>query len=368
MSDALPPPRANAALLGQAHAERMLLGSWNSGRLPHAWLIGGPRGIGKATLAFRFARFVLAQPPGGDGGATGLFGAAPPPQSLVLGSDHPVFRRVAAGAHADLQVLEPGMLHPETGRETAEIVVEHVRGAIGFLGMTPAEGGWRVLIVDEAEAMNRSSENALLKILEEPHRRSLLMLVSHAPGRLLPTIRSRCRRLDVPALDGAIVADLLARRHPDLGADARAALAGLARGSIGRALDLVAADALALYADILACAMAQGAGAGAALHGLADRVGAFGSEGQGAFRVFCELIDRLTMLCARRAAGAEVPAALAEEAEAVPALTGAGSARRWLAAWDRVRDLASAADGINLDRRQTALAALGVLREAAGRG
>lgn len=365
MSDALPPPRANAALLGQSRAEHILLDAWNSGRLPHAWLIGGPRGIGKATLAFRFARFVLAQPPEGGGGA--LFGAPALPQTLALGSDHPVFRRVAAGAHADLQVLEPGMLHPETGRETAEIVVEHVRGAIGFLGMTPAEGGWRVLIVDEAEAMNRSSENALLKILEEPHRRSLLMLVSHAPGRLLPTIRSRCRRLDVPALDDAIVADLLKRQHPDLPAGTRTALAGLARGSIGRALGLVAADAIALYADILACATAQGAGAGAAVHGLADRVGAFGSEGQGAFRVFCELVDRLAMLCARFAAGAAAPAAMPEEAEAVPELVGSGSPRRWLAAWDRVRDLAGAAEGINLDRRQTALAALGVLREAAGR-
>ena len=109
----------------------------------------------------------------------------PPPRDLALGSDHPVFRRVAAGGHADLMVLEPGMIHPETKKETAEIVVDHVRGAIGFLGMTPAEGGWRVLVVDHAEEMNASAENALLKILEEPHARSLLLLVSHAPGRLL---------------------------------------------------------------------------------------------------------------------------------------------------------------------------------------
>lgn len=367
MTGALPSPRANPALLGQERGERILLDAWNSGRLPHAWLIGGPRGIGKATLAFRFARFVLAQPVSGAG-VPALFGAPPPPATLALGSDHPVFRRVAAGGHADLQVLEPGMIHPETGKETADIVVEHVRGAIGFLGMTPAEGGWRVLVVDEAEAMNRNAENALLKILEEPHARSLLLLVSHAPGRLLPTIRSRCRRLDMPALDPALVADLLSRQHPEVPADRRAAIARIAGGSIGRALDLVAANALELYEAILGCVIARGAGAGAGLHALADRVGAFGSDGQGAFRMFCDLSDHLAMRCARFAAGVADEPAMPGEREAVAALVGEGSAPRWLAAWDRLRDLAGAAEGINLDRRQTALASLAVLREAAGSG
>jgi DNA polymerase-3 subunit delta' len=267
MSEA-PPPRANPGLRGQARAEAALLAAWNSGRMPHAWLICGPRGVGKATLAFRFARFVLAQPASPASAAAGLFGAPPPPSTLAIGSDHPVFRRVASGGHADLQVLEPGMIHPETGKETAEIVVEHVRGAIGFLAMTPAEGGWRVLVVDQAEAMNRNAENALLKILEEPHSRSLLMLISHAPGRLLPTIRSRCRRLDMPALDPAIVAELLGRQHPDLAGDRRDAIARIAGGSIGRAAELVAADALELYEAILGCATAQGAGTGAAIHAL----------------------------------------------------------------------------------------------------
>jgi DNA polymerase-3 subunit delta' len=364
MSGALPAPRANPALLGQDRAQAVLLDAWTSGRLPHAWLIGGPRGIGKATLAFRFARFVLAQPRSAEAG--GLFGGAPPPPtSLAIGSDHPVFRRVAAGGHADLQVLETGMIHPETRKETAEIVVEHVRGAISFLGMTPAEGGWRVLIVDQAEAMNRNSENALLKILEEPHARSLLLLVSHAPGRLLPTIRSRCRRLDLPALEPAVVASLLAREKPDLGAAERDAIAALAGGSIGRALDLAAADALDLYAGILACATADGAGTGAGVHALAERVGAFGSEGQGAFRVFCELVDHLAMRCGRRAAGVADPSVIPGEAEAIAALTSRSSVPRWLAAWDRLRDLIAAADGINLDRRQTALSALSTLREAA---
>lgn len=362
MSAEILPPRANPALLGQERAEATLLAAWTSGRLPHAWLLAGPRGIGKATLAYRFARFVLTQPTGTGGG---LFGAAPPPPtSLALGADHPVFRRVAAGGHADLMVLEPGMLHPDTGRETSEIVVELVRGAIGFLTMTPAEGGWRVLIVDHAEDMNASSENALLKILEEPHARSLLLLVSHAPGRLLPTIRSRCRRLDMPALAPTIVADLLARQAPDRDAAARQAVAGLAGGSIGRAHMLLAADAVELYGTLLDT-VAAADGAGAAIHGLAERVGAFGSEGQAAFRVFCELALHLAGICARGAAGAPVIAVLPRETELLPRFAARGGTGRWIAAWDRLRALASAADGINLDRRQTAIAALLALREAA---
>jgi DNA polymerase-3 subunit delta' len=275
------PPRANPALLGQAAAETALLMAWNSGRLPHAWLLAGPRGIGKATLAFRFARFVLAQPPSGAGGL--LLGAPPPPASLVLGSDHPVFRRVAAGGHADLMVLEPGMIHPETGKETLEIVVPHVRRAIEFLSLTPAEGGWRIVIVDHAEDMNASAENALLKILEEPHARSLLLLVSHAPGRLLPTIRSRCRRLDMPALPPDVLATLLAREAPELDAGQRAAIAGLAGGSIGHARELVAAEGLDLY-DALLVTVGARAGAGEALHALAERVGGFGAGAAATFR------------------------------------------------------------------------------------
>ena len=354
------PPRANPALLGQAAAESALLAAWNSGRLPHAWLLAGPRGIGKATLAFRFARFVLAQPLDAQ---AGLLGAPPPPVSMELASTNPVFRRVASGGHADLMLLEPGMIHPETGKETAEIIVHHVRRAIEFLSKTPAEGGWRIVIVDHAEEMNASSENALLKILEEPHARSLLLLVSHAPGRLLPTIRSRCRRLDMPALAQEIVTSLLARQTPDLDTAQRHAVAGLAGGSIGRALELIAADGLELYGVMLET-IGMRAGAGEAIHALAERIGGFGSAAQASFRIFCELTLHLAAACARHAAGARVEPVMEREGEII-ALAAAGSAGRWLAAWDRLRGLAAAADGINLDRRQTVLAALMTLREAA---
>src|SRR5215469_13580615 len=161
---AVPAPRENAALLGHEAAEAALLGAYRSGRLPHAWLFSGPRGIGKATLAFRFARFVLA-----GGGEGGLFAAAP--TTLAMPPTHPVFRRVASGGHADLLVVERG-LDSKRRKLRSEIVVDDTRAIAGFLRLTPAEGNWRVVIVDGADLMNRNAANALLKTLEEPPQKA----------------------------------------------------------------------------------------------------------------------------------------------------------------------------------------------------
>src|SRR5262245_4553568 len=154
--------------------------------MPHAWLIGGPRGIGKATLAYRMARFVFAHP---DPASVAVRNA----QTLALPPDHPALRRVAAQGHSDLLALE--RVADEKGKIPASIPVDLVRKTIGFFGSTAGEGGWRVCIVDSADELNPSGANAILKTLEEPPAKSLLLVVSHAPGRLLPTIRSRCRRL-----------------------------------------------------------------------------------------------------------------------------------------------------------------------------
>ena len=158
--------------------------------MPHAVLMTGPRGIGKATLAYRFARFVLTH------GATGR--TAPDCRRMTSLAGHPadcgVFRRVASGGHADLLAVERAY-DPRRRRLRSEIVVDDTREIAAFLRLTAAEGGWRVVIVDGADEMNRNAANALLKILEEPPRHALLLLVAHSPGRLLPTIR-----LALPAL------------------------------------------------------------------------------------------------------------------------------------------------------------------------
>ncbi|MGH7092569.1 MAG: DNA polymerase III subunit delta', partial [Stellaceae bacterium] len=185
---AIPAPRSNPDLAGHEVAERELRRLFETGRLPHALLLSGPRGIGKATLAFRLARFVLSQPAGALGDLLGGSAAADDGDGLWVDPESGVFRRIAAGGHADLVTVERAY-DPRRRRLRGEIVVGDTREIGGFLRLTPAEGGWRVVIVDGADAMNRNAANALLKILEEPPRQTLLLLVAHSAGRLLPTIR-----------------------------------------------------------------------------------------------------------------------------------------------------------------------------------
>src|SRR6516165_11749449 len=193
---AVPASRANPDLVGHESAERELRRLVEAGRLPHAILLSGPRGIGKATLAFRFARFLLAN---GDDRTNAVAESG-----LAINPESGVFRRVAAGGHADLLPIERAY-DPRRRRLRGEIVVEDAREITSFFRLTAAEEGWRIVIVDGAEEMNRSAANALLKVLEEPPRQALLLLVSHSPGRLLPTIRSRCRRFPLVPLAGMLV-------------------------------------------------------------------------------------------------------------------------------------------------------------------
>src|SRR5215218_4542024 len=214
-------------LFGHAEAEQTLLDAYRGGRIPHAWLIGGETGIGKATLAYRMARFVLAYP-------DPAMPAVQKAQSLAVPADHPTARRIAGQAHSDLLVLER-VINEKTGKLFTVTRVEDVRRTVPFFGSTAGEGGWRIAIVDPLEDLNRAGENALLKVLEEPPARSLLLLVSHAPGRVLPTIRSRCRTLILRALTTEDVARAAASAM-DEGA-ATAAIrdaAAAADGSVGR--------------------------------------------------------------------------------------------------------------------------------------
>src|SRR5579872_2255948 len=229
---AMPPePRANPLLLGHEKAELALVEAMRSRRMHHAWLITGPDGVGKATLAYRFARRLLAGMPAED--------------SLALEPTHPVFRRIAAGGHADLLTVE--LAYDEKRRRMrTQIAVEDIRRIGTFMTLTPAEGGWRIAIVDGAEEMNQSSSNALLKILEEPPRRALLILTCAAPGRLPATIRSRCRRLRLDPLPAAKMDQLLQTYLPTLGADERGRLVTVAEGSPGRALLLAEEEGLAI--------------------------------------------------------------------------------------------------------------------------
>jgi DNA polymerase III subunit delta' len=330
------PPRATTVLYGHGEAERALLEAYQGGRLPHAWLIGGPVGIGKATLAYRMARFVLAHP---DPRASAVQEAS----SLHVDPDHLVARRIAAQAQGDLLVLER-TVNEKTGKLRQDIQVDDVRRSVTFFGSTAGEGGWRVAIVDAVDELNTEGANALLKVLEEPPRRALLLLVSHSAARVLPTIRSRCRLLTLrplAATDVARAAALATGADPD---DAGiTAAAAVAEGSVRRALAFLDGGALDLRNGIIELLERLPTVDPRALHALGDRL--YGVDPT-TLAAFVDTVN--AWLSARLTAGTPDGARLARVAQA----------------WEKVNAAAADAEEYNLDRKPLVFNVFGWLAEA----
>ena len=226
---------------GQDRAVEQFLAAWKSGAMHHAWLLAGPRGVGKARFALAAAERVLAE-------------AAGPPVNapcLDVPEDHPVGRLVAAGSHPDYRFLERVENKSGTGL-ARNISVDQVRSLGELFAVTPALSPWRAVVIDSVDDLEASAANALLKMLEEPPANCLFLLVSHVPGRLLPTIRSRCRRLDFQPMDDDAMTSVLAEVAPELGAAERARILPLARGSVGRALAYASLDLAPLEEQALA--------------------------------------------------------------------------------------------------------------------
>lgn len=264
----LPHPRENANLIGHAEAQAGFIAEFGQGRVHHAYLMTGPKGIGKATLAYRFARYVLGQ--GALAGkveeapSMSLFGEPEPAPKAVstsgldMSADDPLFRRIAAGSHTDILVLSPAY-DAKKGVEKDIITVDDARKVPEFLSLTPAEGDWRVVIVDAVDQLNDNAANALLKILEEPPARAMLFLVCHQPGAILTTIRSRCRTLKLDAPTQAEFGEILNQLAPSIPQHDYAALYALSHGSPGYAMTLAQENALKWYEGWLT-AMQPGAG------------------------------------------------------------------------------------------------------------
>lgn len=251
-----PHPRETARVFGQAHAEQEFLTAFNSGRLHHGWLITGPRGVGKATLAWQIARFLLAAPVtrGND-----MFGAPAASVSLDVAPDHPVARRMRALSEPGLFLVRRGGAgstdadrdkNLRDGKFAADIRVHDVRKLANFFHMSASDGGRRVVIVDAADEMNVQAANALLKMLEEPPANTTLLLVCHQPTRLLPTIRSRCRELRLAPLSPPDIAQALEQAqiplpgHPE-------GLAELSAGSVGEAIRLINLGGMGMYSELV---------------------------------------------------------------------------------------------------------------------
>ncbi|MEK9722664.1 MAG: DNA polymerase III subunit delta' [Rhodospirillaceae bacterium] len=359
-----PAPRANPDLLGHAAAETALRTAFDGDRLHHGWLISGPKGIGKATLAYRFARFVLAN--GGAAASGGLFGDTLPEtggEGLHVDPAHPTFQRVAASGHTDLLTIE--RTASDRGALRTEIVVDDVRRSQNFFHMTAGEGGWRVIVVDSADKMNLNAANALLKVLEEPPPRALLLLVCHNPGRLLATIRSRCQHLRLEPLDAADLTALLGRYAPDLGAEDAAAIAQLADGSIGRALDLVESGGVGVYTDIMRLMEGLPALDVPALHDFATKCAA--RKGDETFATAADLIRRTVAQIVKHAGGQDDTAAPDGERALLQRVAPPASLERWLQVWEKIDDILGSADRANLDHKQVILNAFFTVAQAASR-
>lgn len=253
-------PKDNSYLIGHEAEEKMFLDAWKSNTLHQAWLISGLKGIGKATFAYKVARFLL----NADETRKESY------SSIEVSPDTQTFKQIANGAHPDFKLLERSYLKGERQKiikaikdgnyltdeelgdlkKSAVITVDDVRTVNEFLSKKSADNRWRVVLIDSVDEMNTSSANAILKILEEPPHKTLMLLVSHNPSRLLPTIKSRCAKLELKLLADNVVASLLRRYRPETGEEEIKKIATIAGGSIGKAIAYVDGAAVKFYDKI----------------------------------------------------------------------------------------------------------------------
>ncbi|MBN9670624.1 DNA polymerase III subunit delta' [Roseibium aggregatum] len=326
----VPLPHERDRLIGHTAAEATLLEAYRSERLHHAWILGGPKGIGKATLAFRLARFAVAHPD--------RFGPETASKNtLRVPEDHPAARQLKGGGH-------PNILHlrrpwdEKSKRFKSDLPVDEIRRTVSFFGTTASANAWRLCIVDAADDMNISSANALLKILEEPPERCLFLVLSHAPGRLLPTIRSRCRRLDLAPLEPEEIITGLRELAPSaLPSEADLMeIAKTADGSLRSALTLLSGDGLTIAKGVRQLAETAKGLDLAAVHALADLVAARGqSDNWDSFQHIAETWLHARM---RQALKSGIP-----------------NAFEYVGLWEKTKKAIGESDALNLDRKQVVL-------------
>jgi DNA polymerase III subunit delta' len=340
-----PHPRATKALIGHTGPEGLLAENAASGKMHHGWLIMGPEGIGKATLAYRLAKHLLAEPGERD----------PFFQTLAVGPETRAARQVVAMSHPSLLALRRPY-QPKEKRFAASITIDEVRRLRSFMAHTVDVGTWRVVIVDQADDLNPNAANAILKSLEEPPARTVFVLLSSEPRKLLPTIRSRCRTLELGALGAAdlkqaVTGALVASEENPPDAADWPRLEELAEGSVRRALTIAASGGLKLYERVLGLVSALPRVDWLAVHVLGDELS--GSANEAKFEAFFDFLSGLIARLVRARAtgeGRDADLALARRVikpEALP---------YWAEAWDAIaRDKAETLL-INLDRKALILA------------
>ena len=318
-------------IFGQDRAVEQFVTAWRRGSLHHAWLLAGPKGVGKATFARDAATRVLAEAAGPAVDAPGL----------ETPDDHRIAKLVEAGSHPDLRWLER-LTNEKTDNLARNITVDQVRSLGDLFDLTPALSPWRVVVMDSIDDLEKSAANALLKMLEEPPANTIFFLVSHAPGRLLPTIRSRCRRLDFQALDDDAMTSVLSNALPEQKDRQLTRVIAAAGGSAGRALALAALDLISLEEKALKI-LRQGDPTNGRRSDLALELGKRGAGDR--YAAFLEIL----------------PSVIAREARS---LSGAPR-QRAVDAYSKARELVAIAPRLSLDPASTVFQLGGLLASIA---
>ena len=318
-------------IVGQDRAVGQFSDAWKRGALHHAWLLAGPKGVGKATFAREAATRVLADAAGPPVDAPGL----------ETPEDHRIAKLVEAGSHPDLRWLER-LVNDKTNNLARNITVDQVRSLGDLFDLTPALSPWRVVVIDSIDDLEKSAANALLKMLEEPPANTIFFLVSHSPGRLLPTIRSRCRRLDFQSLDDGAMTSVLAKSLPDQKDFERARVIAVADGSAGRAIAMAALDLVGLEEKAIKI-LRQGDPNNGRRSDLALELGKRGAGDR--YAAFLEIL----------------PSVIARETRS---LTGAPRLRA-VDAYARTRELVAIAPRLSLDPASTVFQLGGILASVA---
>ncbi|USG59561.1 DNA polymerase III subunit delta' [Sneathiella marina] len=343
--DNYPHPQNSTELVGHVQAEKNFVENFTSGRFHHAWLVTGAKGVGKATFAYRAAKFLLSSASSG-----GLFG---PPETLESDPADPAISLIKSGAHPNLAILK--RQYDAKGKKLFSVIrVDDVRSLTNFFRMTAAEGSWRVVIIDTIDDMNNNAANAILKILEEPPEKTVFLLLSHTPADLLPTIRSRCRLLPLKPLKTEDLRQVLTPYMMELDSAQAAMLVSLAEGSPGKAMQLLETGGLDIFAGFLQIFRNYPRLDAEKLHGLADISAR--KDGENVYRTICDLypwwISRLV-----RAASNDfnMNDLSAEETDIMRKMISGNSLVHWVDLWEKGNRLMAKADSINLDRKQVVL-------------
>ena len=358
--EGLLPPRDSDLSLGHSIPEQTLLDLINSGNMPHALIFSGPKGIGKSTMAFRLARYLLKNGLA-DANQDSLFGDAPAEaKTLEIANDDPVFSKVSSGGHPDLLTIERPM-DERKGIKKNNVDVETARKVVPFLRMTSADGGWRVVIVDDADTMNRNAQNALLKILEEPPKQSILILVTHRLGAMIPTIRSRCRVLHFNPLDETSLKQLMEKEvGGSISAHEQKLLSAMASGSIGIAQKVVETGGLETAQTILDILEKWPNFNQVQIHHLADTAGRPGQDGcfDNIERTFLLVTEQLAFAKAQAFTSLEAPF----DIPVFSKMLNDYSLEYWLTRHEELKSHFAQAKFANLDKRLAVISAFNLLK------